>query len=57
MDILSSRFWNSVFEKPKFWMWARLRVDRDNYSKVLQRILAHVVPDPASVEAARPAFW
>ena len=57
MDILSSRFWNSVFEKPKFWRWARLRVDRDNYSKVLQRILAHVVPGPASVEAARPAFW
>ena len=33
---LDCRFWNSVIDKPKFWGWARLRVDKDNYKEVLK---------------------
>ena len=45
--LLTSRLWNSVIEKPKFWSRARLVVvvDRDNYEKFLQSSRVHIVPE------------
>ena len=32
------RTWNSVIEKPKFWRWATLRLDRGNYREIIQSL-------------------
>ena len=32
-----------MIEKPKFWRWARLRVDKDNYQEVLQSTRVNIV--------------
>jgi len=33
-----SRTWNSVIEKPKFWRWTTLRLDRGNYREIIQSL-------------------
>ena len=40
---LVSRFWNGVIEKPKYWLWARLSVNRYNYHEVLQSRRVNIV--------------
>ena len=39
------RLWNSVIEQPKFWMWARLIVDRDNHEDALHSSRVHIVQE------------
>ena len=36
-----SRLWNSVIEKPKFWRWATLRLDRENYQDIIESLQIH----------------
>ena len=38
MKMSSFRTWNSVIDKPKFWRWATLRLDRGNYQEVLRSL-------------------
>ena len=34
------RIWNSVIEKLKFWRWATLRLDRENYQEKMQSLMS-----------------
>ena len=54
-DIFSLSSWKSVIESPRFWRWARLRVDRDNYYHVLQSDRVNIVPEIRVVVDSCPA--
>ena len=32
------RTWYSVIERPKFWRWTSLRLDRENYQEIIQSL-------------------
>ena len=37
-DLFSVRTWNSLIEKPKFWRWATLRLDSENYQEIMRSL-------------------
>ena len=38
ISIFPVRTWNSLIERPKFWKWASLRLDRENYQEIIQSL-------------------
>ena len=44
-----------MIERPRFWRWTRLRVDRDNYYHVLQSDRVNIVPEIRIVVDSCPA--